>query len=362
MSIKHFLKQYLLNLSPKFRRLSLMKFYKKRIKNLNTSSNSRSLYKIEKNKINKFFYDRGYKNIDTSWHRFYSFSTGVFSEKYIPDDIFHSVFSDVLYEKDKWPALLDKNLLETIFKGFKQPVTVVKNINGFFYVNDRQVNKNTAIVECSKQSGILVIKPSVESGGGKNVIGFSIKDKMTSHMNLSIEEMFDSYKKSFIIQKAVIQHSKLKLLNESSLNTLRIMSYIKEGEVHILSSVIRIGKVGQFTDNDSDKRVVCGLNLDGSLKEFGYLVSGEKRATADSNFVLKGSFVPSFDEAIKMVKEMHHKVPYFRIISWDIGIDDENSPVLIEYNTHTQSIIIHQLANGPLFGEYTDELLEIAKQ
>ena len=57
-----------------------------------------------------------------------------------------------------------------------------------------------------------------------------------------------------------------------------------------------------------------------------------------------------------MVRSMHIKVPYFKIISWDIAINNFNLPVFIEYNTYNQGLEI-QIPNGPLFGKFTDEIL-----
>ena len=56
---------------------------------------------------------------------------------------------------------------------------------------------------------------------------------------------------------------------------------------------------------------------------------------------------------------MHQIVPYFRIISWDIGINKDDLPFLIEYNTHRQGIDL-QMAAGPYLGQFTDEILELA--
>ncbi len=354
--------KFVLKANSKLRYFNILFFYRKRIKTDNKIHNPKQLNKNEKGKIKKFFSDRGYHNINTSWHRFYISSTNFFSEKFIPGDIFHSIISEKLNQKQKWPALLDKNLYETLFKGFKQPVSVVKNINGFFYVNDKQVTKIEALEECCKQKDKLVIKPSIDSGRGRNVVGFTIQDKKVSHNNLPLENLFDSYKKDFIIQKVVKQHPILKSLNESSLNTLRIMTYLKEKEVHILSFIVRIGAVGKFTDNHASGRVVCGVNENGSLKEYGYLISGKRKTTTDSNTRLEGVVIPGYYEAVEMVKEMHFIIPYFKIVSWDIGIDDKGAPVFIEYNTYRQGINSQQLANGPLFGDFTDELLELGRK
>lgn len=335
--------------------------FRKNIKSIIKKHKPKKLSVNQKNTIKTYFKERGYKNIKTDWHQFFIANNGCFSEKYISDDIFHPIISNAVNQKKQWPALLDKNLLETLFFGFKQPKSIIKNINGFYYINSNQVNKLEAIDEWSKHTDKLVIKPSIESGGGREIVSFSIENGITTFNGLHIGDLLNRYKKDFIIQKVVHQYSKLKKLNSSSLNTLRIMTYLKEKEVHVLSAIIRIGKTGMFTDNNSSGGIVCGINENGSLKEYGYLSSGKREKVTESKVPLSDCFIPSYNKAIEMVKDMHFKIPYFRIISWDIGIDDENCPVLIEYNTYNQNIRIHQLTNGPLFGEFTEELLEIGR-
>ncbi len=366
MRVYYFFKNLFLNYIIKMRqqllRFNLTMLVRKKVKIRLKEINSKKLSNKQLKEIRLFYRKRGYKHVRTHWHRFYTAANNQFSEKYIPEDIFHVIVSNALNEMKQWPALLDKNLSERLFNGFKQPVTVVKNVNGFYYVNDRPASMAEAIESCCNYEDRLVIKPTIESGGGREVIGFSIVDRTTNHKSLTVEELLNYYKKDFIIQGVVNQHAALKKLNSSSLNTLRIMTYLKEDDVHVLSAILRIGSVGMFTDNSASGGMVCGIKEDGKLREFGYLASGDNKTKTDTNIVLKDHEVPSYNKALDMVKEMHSKVPYFRIISWDIAIDQDGDPVFIEYNTYRQSIGIHQFCNGPLFGDFTDELLEIGRQ
>ena len=266
-----------------------------------------------------------------------------------------------LNSSKQWPSLLDKNLLEILFKDSKQPQSVLKNINGVFYINNKPVTEEDVLKKCANTTEKLVIKPSIESGGGKHVFGFYVKESYTTHKNLSLAELLKLFKKDFIIQKVVNQNKQLKMLNSSSLNTLRILSYLKNNQVYIISSILRIGKTGMFTDNNSSGGIVCGVDEHGLLKEYGYYSNGKRTQKTDSGIDLKEFYIPSYDLALKMVEDMHYKVPYFKIISWDIGIDEDNHPVMIEYNTYRQDIRIHQLANGPVFENFLSEFLEIGK-
>ena len=74
--------------------------------------------------------------------------------------------------------------------------------------------------------------------------------------------------------------------------------------------------------------------------------------------MLAGQSFPNYDAVVKMVNEMHLKIPYFKIVSWDIGLNKNDKPIFIEYNTYNQGIDI-QIANGPLFGDFADEILAI---
>lgn len=51
-------------------------------------------------------------------------------------------------------------------------------------------------------------------------------------------------------------------------------------------------------------------------------------------------------------------MPLFRLISWDIAIDENDSPVLIEANLFVGELEFHQLNNGPIFGEETEDILK----
>ena len=138
------------------------------------------------------------------------------------------------------------------------------------------------------------------------------------------------------------------------------------GGVPGISGYTMTASTGQFFQNtfsDSLIRLSNGdytitiIDDNGCIREQGYLKSGKPRSHTDSGVVLKGFKLPGYFEAVNCVKKMHLKVPYFKIISWDIAIDTHGDPVFIEYNVYRQGIVTLQLANGPLFKEFGDELL-----
>lgn len=363
MSIYHSSKalflDYILNLKIKLIEFNSKMNARKKINAIIKINKTPKLTPQEANSAKTYFKSRGYKLNNTLWHRYYKDINGEFHENYIPDDIFRPIISLRFNQKKQWPALLDKNLTYIMFSDFKQPKRVIQNINGFYYLKDRIVTKAIAIEACNVLGKSFVIKPTLDSGGGKMVETFTVRDNVTSIRNLKISELFELYKKDFIVQEFVEQNESIKTLNPSSLNTLRIITYLREDGVHVLSSVMRIGKPNSVTDNFSGGGIICGIKDNGALKKYGHTKKKELLKKTYSNVILDNFIVPNYKGVIEMIKAMHPVVPYFKFISWDIGINKNNEPLLIEYNTYNQSIELHQITNGPLFGKFTEEILAL---
>ena len=47
----------------------------------------------------------------------------------------------------------------------------------------------------------------------------------------------------------------------------------------------------------------------------------------------------------------------FRLVSWDLSADENGEVILIESNMRKGGIRIHQIDNGPMFGEVTEKVL-----
>lgn len=310
------------------------------------------LTKAQKKLIREYYSSYGYKNISTIFHQYYTAINGKFSEKYIPDDLFYSIIEPSLNRLD-FATLQDKNLTGTLFKNAKQPVAVVKNINGFYFIDNTPSTLEQVITKCNEYSE-LIIKPTVETGGGKNIMKFSMR-------NQDVESLLRKYKKDFIIQEVVRQNKDLDKLNPSSLNTLRIITYLSKKGPVVTCAVLRVGGEGSLTDNMHTGGMSCGIKKNGKLKKHAYnrRVNHIQHSVTGTPF--KGFKVPNFIGAKEFVKNLHLQVPYFKIIGWDIAIDVNNEPILIEFNAMGQGVDF-QAVNGPLLGKYTDEVLQLASE
>ena len=164
---------------------------------------------------------------------------------------------------------------------------------------------------------------------------------------------------SSVVLKYVVSHPDLAKLNPSSVNTIRVLSYRRENEVIILYAVIRIGRMGKTVDNETAGGIKADIDLaTGRIKGLAFGNSTEKdMPQTDSGVVLDKYLIPSFPKVLEFVKDLHQRLPFFKLVGWDISVDTNGNPVMIEWN---RSAELSQVAHGPAFGEYTEEILASA--
>lgn len=329
--------------------------YHKKINSLIKNSKCNPISIKYKRDIYKEFQKYNFKKISTKWHQFYSYYFGKQEVEFISELLFYSRIEPALNNSIMYPALEDKNLLGHFFEDSSLPNSIVKNIHGFYYINNQQVNLEKAIEACNHFDAI-VIKPSMGTAGGKGVK----KIVLEKDCSTQLKKLFKEYKTNFIVQEILEQHPKLAELNKSSLNTIRVISYMRCQEVIPLSALIRIGRSGSFTDNTTGGGLVCGIDPKGKLFDIGLDGHGKKYLKTDNGTLLKDFQLPCFELIFDKVKELHQNMPHFRLISWDVVIKNDSEIGIIEYNASGQDINLHQMINGPLFGGYYNEIIEIA--
>lgn len=297
----------------------------------------------------------GYK-VPTDWHRYFYARTGIYSVKYIPTSVYRLELTGRLNKLPWCVPFSDKNLNDIMLPDMKQPHTYLKNRNGYFYVENKPVSLDDAVSKCSN-IGEVIIKPTLSSHG-RGVKKLHIENGVVDEKGTLLKDLLVKYGKNFLIQDLVKQHPNMNALNPDSINTMRIVTYRKGMDVTVLYAAIRIGREGQTIDNESAGGISAKINLDGTLCKFAYGSPGQdKIEMTDSGIKLEGYQVPSFEKAIAVVKEQHLNLPFQDLVGWDICIDEEGEPVMLEWNTTPE---LSQSAVGPAFGDYTDMVVKDA--
>lgn len=295
------------------------------------------------------------QNINNDWHTWYSSRNSTKDVRYIPEDIFYCKILPFYNRLDLKQAYCDKAQLGTIFPNIKRPVTIVNNFSGVNYDDSMNLLSTQEVIEICSQKKKLFIKPSIDSGGGRSIE--ILESNNVVEMSKKIKNVLSKNIKNFVIQEEINQHKILNQINKTSVNTIRPITFFDGKEVYILSSILRMGINGAKTDSESSGGISCGINSNGKLKSTAYDRYGNDYPQHPQGHSFKNTKIPSYEEIEKIIKKEHKKFGHFKIISWDFAIDDTGEPVLIEYNLGMQGINFHQMNNGPLFGEITDEVL-----
>lgn len=334
------------------------KIHERQIKKSMQLCPMKPLTKSQEADIKAYFKKHLGREVPTYWHQYTYSRNGLYSVKYIPASVYTSSIVFRLNNYHFSLAYVDKGFYDTLFPDVNRPQTYVKNINGFYYDDKQAISKEEAISRCLNLKD-AVIKPSVLGTWGEGVKLFHTDNGFIPEMNMSVADLFAHYNKSFIIQSKLEQHPDLAKLNPTSVNTLRVMSYRKENEVIILYAVIRIGRMGKVVDNETAGGIKADIDLQtGRIKgpAFGSPTEPNMPQT-DSGAILDNYLIPSFPQVLDFVKSLHLRLPYFRLIGWDISVDTAGNPILIEWNRKAE---LSQVAHGPAFGDYTEEILATA--
>ena len=303
----------------------------------------------------KTYWKKYIKNPTSVFHQWYTGCNGIADFRYIPEDFFYDVIERFYNNMDMEPAYCDKAMFRVLIPQIKQPRTVIANINGYYYDDKYGVITKEEAVHRVMQEERYIIKPTLDTGGGKNVRLISNKEVDEK----GIFTIFSGYGKNFIVQEPIKQHPELSKLHAESINTIRVMSMLEDSEVKIVSAVIRMGVGNAFVDNECSGGINCGVDENGRLSDIAYDGSGRRYDNhPQGNYEFRDCKIPEYDKVIDVIKEQHRRLPYFGLISWDFSVDESGDPIMIELNMRWCGLNFHQLHHGPLFGDYTDKILK----
>src|SRR5699024_4586331 len=110
----------------------------------------------------------------------------------------------------------------------------------------------------------IIIKKATNSNSARGILFWSIEDGVEA-LKTILNSPYD-----YVVQEIIKQHPAVTKLHEGSINTLRIVTLFYKKKAHVLSSVIRMGVDGSRVDNTPYSSMFCGINKDGTLKEYAY--------------------------------------------------------------------------------------------
>lgn len=335
------------------RKRELDSFKRKITRNFKDLEVRKKLTKAQVDEVQNFYQGMIGKKVPLYSHEYFYSRTGTFTKEYVPTNLYHC---EILPRANWHPfneAYGDKNMCDILFPKDKVAHNILKNMNGYYYLEGKAVSENEALSYCRNIDNV-VIKPSM-SYSGQGVQSLKVKEGITNIEGITIEQLFKDYGKNWLIQEKVKQHSAMSALNPTSVNTLRILTYRSGMDILIVYTVVRIGRIGQVIDNQCAGGISTTVDDEGKLGKYafgGYSTDNVEKT--DSGVVIDGYQLPSYDKAIAFVKDMHYRLPFFNLVGWDVAIQENGEPILIEWNNRPG---LSQSAFKSGMGKYTERII-----
>ena len=293
------------------------------------------------------------KYFDYSWYEIYN---GVCTEPeklkfYIPND-FYYCYIDYFFADDHYGRKFDdKTLYELYFPEVRHPETLVRKSGGNLLNNRYQIIDVDEAVRLCREAGTVIYKEALISTGGKSIRFWSVDDDEQKLRNLLAT-------KNFVIQKLIHQHEVLSKIHPSSVNTIRVLTLLFNDKVDVMSAILRMGSNGKKVDNGSSGGMFCGIQSNGQLRSTGYDFSGIGHDHHPQGTRFSDVTIPNFAKICELAKQMAPRLQNItKLISWDFALGTDGEPILVESNLYYGGCNVHQLSNGPIFGDKTEEIL-----
>ncbi|MBO6108941.1 MAG: hypothetical protein J6P16_06015, partial [Eubacterium sp.] len=309
------------------------------------------LTKEQEDQIREYY--RGCPDFSTIYNRVCTARSGVFYPNYMPDDLYYGYIEPYYVDREAARYIDNKTFYYSIFAGEKMPELIVMRQGTLWLGPDSMpIDRKKVIRYIQDSEGELVLKIAENSERGQGVYVLREGTKVEDFKN-AVRHI----KSDIVVQKLIKQHPVTAEFHPWSVNSFRVATFLKQDGPVVTAKCFRIGGSKSRTDNIATGGFFLGFDDDGITKDRGMIKNGGViYEHPDLHTQFAGVKLPSVEKVFDMAKRLHLRVPKFRIVSWDIGVDDEGEAVLIEANLSLGEISGVQACSGPIFGDLTRDI------
>lgn len=276
------------------------------------------------------------------WLYVYSAFQGEFKEGWIPDNFYGKRVVPKL--KGDYGKVSDlKALTNSLFNSNFFPDRYYY-VNGLWLTNENKIIPGHEVSEALEKSGKNFIFKDDNSSRGRGIL-------ILKHESLKADLDRIKQKGNGVIQSFINQHSFFDDIMPNSVATLRFTTMIVDnGDVSLRACYMRVGRQ-KDTHIQPGTYIRTAINLKtGELDANSYTPDWQIiKKHPDTGFIFENKTIPHFDKCIKAVFELHKKIPYSRIIGWDLIVDKNDQVQIMEWNGNHNDIKFTEATQGPIF-------------
>jgi len=246
----------------------------------------------------------------------------------------HEVRGSFLTRMDKDNAMIKRvglgenyQLLHNKFKFYEKFKTM---FNREVCVLRKGTDNSADFAEFCKNNPRYIAKPLCGRGGTDVMIretdGTAEGSKAEAEHLLSLAD-------EWICEELIRQDPRMAVLNASSVNTVRIYSFMNKRGFFVFETDIRMGRSGFDVDNACSGGITAGVDpKTGKVMTKAFDKNNNYYTEHPDNHVSLVDFqVPDWDKLIENVKKVHEMIPFYPYVGWDFALS-ENGWQLVEGN------------------------------
>lgn len=150
-----------------------------------------------------------------------------------------------------------------------------------------------------------------------------------------------------VLEEKIEQTSDMSAFNNTSVNTVRAITFNTKLGFRVPYCMIRTGQMGSFVDNSGAGGIQAEIDFDtGEVISDGYDELGGKYAVHPASGTrFKGYQLPDWDELRSLVFSSASKIPDIKFIGWDLAHTKEGW-VIVEGNENCYVIALQQIRDS----------------
>jgi formate-dependent phosphoribosylglycinamide formyltransferase (GAR transformylase) len=193
---------------------------------------------------------------------------------------------------------------------------------------DKQTEKDSFVSFCIKSKD-LFIKP-IAGSEGDGAFPVYVGDEKDA---VKLFDKLASEKARWLVEERIRQSAEMSNWNASSVNTLRLPTFINANGFFVLAPIFRTGRAGKTIDNTSAGGVFAVVDeKTGVICSKGHDINGHVYDKhPDSMKKFEGYQIPEWDNLLKTARKVHELFTGHIYIAWDFALTD-NGWDLIEGN------------------------------
>lgn len=174
----------------------------------------------------------------------------------------------------------------------------------------------------------FMAKP-IDGGCGKGIEKINTSDY---NSNEELYNYLNTSNANFELEEVIKQNEEVSKIYPGAINTVRVVTILKEGVPHVICAYFRIGN-GKFVDNFNSGGMVAPIDVETGIVQDKAI---DKNKILYENHPatgtpIKGFKFPYWNEALEMCKEAAKVVPQMAYVGWDVGFTPEG-PLFVEAN------------------------------